>query len=242
MQNASVLVIADLHFPYHHKDALDFLAALAKRYQPDRVINIGDEADLHSVSYHEHNPDLPAPGDEYKAAKRYMSALYSMFPKLDLLDSNHGSLYNRRRITAGLPEVIFKPMDEIWGTPGWKWHADLRIKLSSGEHCYFHHGKSADVLKVSQAYGMSAVQGHYHELCGVQYWGAPGGLHFGAQTGALVDWHSMAMAYAKNNLKRPVLGSLIILDGLAFTVPMVLNSRGRWIKQLPRKLSYVKIR
>lgn len=260
MQNASVLVIGDLHFPYHHKDALDFIDALVRRYKPDHTIQIGDESDFHAVSYHDHDPDLPSPGDEFKLARKNMWDLRDIVGEnMDLLESNHGSLVQRKRLTAGLPAVAIRNYRDMWfaaherddgrimlpahprGLPKWNWHFDMKIELSSGELCYLHHGKLANTLRVSQSYGMSAIQGHFHELCSVAYWGTPTGLHFAAQTGCLVDWHSLAMAYAKNNLKRPVLGSLIILDGLAFVVPMILNNRGRWTRQLPRKLSYVKI-
>jgi hypothetical protein len=262
MSNASVLAIGDLHFPYHHKDALDFIHALVKTYKPDCTIQIGDETDQHAISYHEHDPDLPSPGDEFKLARKNMWDLRDIIgERVMFLESNHGSLVQRKRLTAGLPAIAIKGYRDIWfgehrdnedrlmlsgdprGLPrNWSWHFDIKLELCNREQVYFHHGKLANTLRVSQAYGMSAVQGHFHELFGVQYWGAPGGLHFAAQTGCLVDWHALAMAYAKNNLKRPVLGSLIILDGLAFTVPMVLNNKGRWIRQLPRKLQYVKIR
>ena len=55
----SVLVISDLHIPYHHKDAFAFLKAIKKEFKPDTVINIGDLLDFHAISMHEHNPDLP---------------------------------------------------------------------------------------------------------------------------------------------------------------------------------------
>lgn len=242
--NSSVLVIGDLHFPYHHKDALDFVAALCKRYTPDRIIQIGDETDGHSISFHDHDPDLDSPGPEFDRAERHLHDFRDVVgDRVDLLESNHGSLVWRKGLTAGLPKRVFKPMHEIWNLPKtWQWHFDIKLELCNGEQVYFHHGKTANVMRLSQAMGMSAIQGHYHELHGCNYWGTPGGLHFAAQTGCLIDWHSMAMAYAKNNLKRPVLGSLVILDGLAFTVPMVLGKTGRWIKTLPRKLNYVKIR
>lgn len=80
--------------------------------------------------------------------------------------------------------------------------------------------------------GMSAVQGHYHEKFGVQYWANSLGLYFAAQTGCLVDDHSLAMSYNNTNLKRPLIGCLIIIEGEARTIPMVLNKRGRWIGKL----------
>ena len=45
MKYKSVLVISDLHIPYHHPQAFDFLKALKAKYKPDHVVNIGDELD-----------------------------------------------------------------------------------------------------------------------------------------------------------------------------------------------------
>ena len=70
--NNSVLVISDLHIPYHHQDAFEFLKALKKKYKPDLIVNIGDELDHHAISMHEHNPDLMSAGDELKQSKEYV--------------------------------------------------------------------------------------------------------------------------------------------------------------------------
>jgi len=50
--------------------------------------------------------------------------------------------------------------------------------------------------------------------------------------GCLVDSHSLALAYNKNNLRRPVIGCAIIIDGIPQLIPMQLNKKGRWIKRL----------
>jgi len=42
----------------------------------------------------------------------------------------------------------------------------------------------------------------------------------------------LAMAYNKNNLKRPVIGCAVIIDGIPQLIPMVLNRKGRWVKKL----------
>jgi len=36
-----ILVISDLHIPYHHKDSIEFLKEIKKQYKPDFVVNIG---------------------------------------------------------------------------------------------------------------------------------------------------------------------------------------------------------
>ena len=64
MKYKSVLVISDLHIPYHHPDAFAFLKALKTKYKFDHIVNIGDELDQHAISMHEHNPDLYSAGHE----------------------------------------------------------------------------------------------------------------------------------------------------------------------------------
>lgn len=233
MSNARVLVIGDMHIPYNHPDTVAFLRAIKKKYRPDRVIQIGDEIDHHAISFHGADPDLMSPGYELQAAIKRLQPIYRLFPKMDLIESNHGSLVFRRAKAMGLSRSVFKSYREMIEAPrGWIWHFDLTIKLSDGSHCYFHHGKTADPLKLSQSMGMSSVQGHYHERFSVNYWGNSLGLYFQAFTGCLVNDNSLAMSYNNTNLKRPVIGSIIIIDGHPILLPMVLNKRGRWIGKL----------
>lgn len=230
----SIFVIGDPHLPYQHVDMFEFVKAIMRKYRPDRYICIGDEVDGHRISYHEPSPELPGPKDECDQAAELLGELHSIIPKMDILESNHGSLPIRKSITAGLPNRFIKTYNDAWGVgPGWRWQFELVVQTKLGP-VYFHHGKSANVLRTSQAMGMSAVQGHYHELFGAQYWGNPLALHFAAQTGCLVDWKSLAMAYGKNNLKRPVLGSLMILDGKPVPIPMHIGKNHRWDRTLIR--------
>lgn len=234
LKNFCILILGDKHFPFHHIDSFRFILGIKKKYKPDRVISVGDETDQHSWSFHEHNPMLPNPDEELTRAKSYIQKLHSIFPKMDILESNHGSLVYRKQVAAGLPRGVFKTYNEIYDIDnGWKWHRDLTIKMSDGMWLYLCHGKSADVLKTSQSMGMSCIQGHYHEKMSIQYWGNSLGLYFAAQTGCLVDDDSLAMEYNKTNLKRPVIGSMVVIDGIPKLLPMVLNKRGRWNGKVP---------
>ena len=47
--NKRILVISDMHIPYHHKDSIKFLAEIKKQFNPDKIINIGDSLDRKSV-------------------------------------------------------------------------------------------------------------------------------------------------------------------------------------------------
>ena len=233
MNNKSILVISDLHSPYMHQDAVAFLSALKKKYKPTRVILTGDEADFAAISFHDHDPDLDSPGKELQRAIDCLKPLYKLFPKAEVLESNHGSLVIRKALANGLSRKYFRGPGEILDAPkGWTWHFDITTKLPNGTHCYFHHSKGANVKKNSQSMGSSFVQGHHHETFEISYWGNPQHLLFGLTAGCLVDPDSLAMAYNKNNLRRPVIGCAVIVDSLPILCPMVLNKHGRWVGKL----------
>lgn len=233
MNNKVILVISDLHAPYMHKDAVRFLAAIKAKHKPTRVILTGDEADFAAISFHDHDPDLDSAGKELQKAVDCLKPLYKMFPKAEVLESNHGSLVFRKAVANGLSRKYFRTPREILQAPtGWSWHFDIYTTLPSGNKCYFHHSKGANVKKNSQAMGASFVQGHHHESFEISYWGNPEALHFGMTAGCLVDPDSLAMAYNKNNLKRPVIGTGIIIDGIPHLIPMVLSKGGRWTGKL----------
>lgn len=231
--NKRILIISDLHCPYEHKDAVKFLKAIKKKYKPTRVILSGDEADFHNISFHDADPDLDSAGVEVEKAVRALTPIYKLFPVAEVLESNHGSLVLRKALAHGLSKKFFKGPGEILNAPkGWTWHFDIVTKLPDGTPIYFHHSKGANVKKNSQAMGSSFVQGHHHESFEIQYWGNPHALLFGMTVGCLVDTHSLAMAYNKNNLRRPVIGCAVIIDSKPILIPMTLNSKGRWIGKL----------
>lgn len=224
--NSRVLIISDMHVPYHHPQSIQFLKSIKEKYNPTRIICIGDELDKHSLSYHEHDPDLPSAGDELKLGLKYIKELKKLFPVMDLLESNHGSLVYRKAKTGGIPRHYLKSYNDVLGVgDSWKWHFELIIKLPNGQNCYIHHGKSSEGIKLSQTMGMNSVQGHFHEKFKIDYWGNPVGLFWSMQVGCLVDDHSLAMSYNNANLRRPILGVGLIIDSLPVLEPMILNKK-----------------
>lgn len=212
--NSRILVISDMHIPYHHPNLIPFLTELKERYKPTRVICIGDELDKHAMSFHDSDPDLLSAGDELRASLPIIAQVYALFPVMDIIDSNHGSMVHRKAKHHGFPRAYIKSYNDVLEVgPGWKWHNDLTVTLPDGQKVYFHHGKSADGLKLSQTMGMSCVQGHYHEKFGINYWGNSLGLYFSMQVGCLIDDTNYAFAYNNVNLKRPVIGTGLIIDG-----------------------------
>lgn len=232
-RNKRILVIPDCHFPYEHPDALPFLAALKEKYKPTRIIHLGDEIDLHAISFHEVDPDLLSPGAELKLAVEKLKPLYRLFPEVDLMESNHGSRVYRKGLASGLPAAVFKSYGEIISAPkGWKWHRDLTLKLPNGQHVMFFHGKGSNALNQSKLIGMSTVNGHFHTQFSVNKWETHLGTNFAMVCGCLIDTKSKAFAYDSNNLLRPVLGAGLILDSQPHLVLMRRDGRGRWTGKL----------
>ncbi len=229
--NDRILTISDLHIPYHHLDAVEFLSHLKDKYKPTRIICMGDECDKHALSYHDSDPDLPSAGHELTAALPVIAQIRDMFPDMDILESNHGSLVWRKAKTHGIPRHYIKSYNDVLGVDDrWKWHFDMTIDLPTGMKCYFHHGKSANVLKLSQQMGMCAAQGHYHNDFKIHYWGNPTGLYWGLQTGCLISDSSYAFAYNNVNIQRPIIGTAVIIGGYPVLEPIILGTDGRWNK------------
>jgi len=228
--NSRILLISDLHVPYHHKDSIRFLQHLKDKYNPTRIICLGDEVDHLALSYHEKETEAPSAFDELKMALPVIKQVEQMFPVMDILDSNHGSLAYRKAKTAGIPKHYLKSYADVLQVgDGWKWHFDMVVDLPTGQKCYLHHGKSANITKTSQAMSMCSVAGHYHNTFKIEYWANPIGLYWGMQAGCLIDDRSFAFNYNNVNLHRPLIGTGLIIDGLPILEPMVLDLNGRWV-------------
>lgn len=221
--NSRILFISDMHIPYHHPNTIPFLKMLKERYNPTRVICLGDELDKHALSFHDSDPDLMSAGDELRAALPIIKQIEELFPVMDIIDSNHGSMVFRKSKAHGIPRHYLKSYNEVLQVgDGWQWVHDLTIDLPDGQKVYIHHGKSAEAIKTSQAMSMSHVCGHFHESFGVKYWANPNGLFFAMNSGCLIADDSYAFAYNNTNLKRPIIGTSLIIDGVPILEAMSL--------------------
>ena len=230
---SKILIISDLHEPYSHTDSFAFIEAIKKQYKPDRVVCIGDELDYHALSFHDSDPDLPSASKELELGLYKIKMIEKLFPKMDLLHSNHGSMVYRKRKHHGFPSLAVKDYADILGVDKqkWRWHDRLIIKDKYGEY-YFCHNMNKDPVKSSMSIGMNFVQGHYHTEFRIGYWSSPENLRFGMNVGCLIDKDSLAFAYSKVNIRRPVLGCGMIINGVPHLIPMILKRGNRWVRQL----------
>ena len=81
--------------------------------------------------------------------------------------------------------------------------------------------------------GCKFGQGPHHGVFDICYLGTPYSLNWGMTVGCLIDDASLAFAYNKNTLKRPIIGCGAILDGQPKLLPMILEKGGRWTGETP---------
>lgn len=224
----SVLFISDLHCPYNHPDSFEFLKAIKHHFKPDITVNVGDEVDGHSISFHDSDTSLPSADQELEMAIRDMEELKGIFPKMYILESNHGSLAYRKVKHHGIPIRHLKDLHELYNTPEWSWHHEVVLETHNG-FVTVVHGKTGAYNKLALEQGNSAVQGHYHQKFEITWVQSSMNTRFNMIVGCLIDQRSMAFAYGKNISKKPILGCGWLNElGEPALIRMKLDRHGRW--------------
>jgi len=231
----SILVIPDQHAPYHHPDFLDFLTLVKKTFEPDLVVNLGDEADYHAMSFHDSDPNLDSAGTELEKAKVFMQRLHSIFPNQLICHSNHGSMQYRRAKAHGIPVQMIKRYRDVLmpegGAPGWHWKYCWRVQTPTGT-VMFKHQSAGSILQDAAHNQCNLVVGHNHGNFSIEYASSSALLYWGMYSGCGIDKDSLAFAYGKHSRNKPIVGCSVILEGRPVLIPMIMDEDANWIGRL----------
>lgn len=229
---SAVLLIGDSHLPYEHPDYLEFCKAVSKKHKCELHIHMGDYEDQHAISFHDNISELFSAGDELELVIQKTQYWYKAFPKMRILDSNHGSLVYRRLKHAGIPIAHIKPLKDIYETKTWRWYEDVMLQTKLGD-VYLCHGKTTSYNKLAREIGCSAVQGHFHGKFEITWANSVAHERFNMFVGCGISRRSMAFAYGKNNIPQPILGCGVInKNGYPILEKMKLDKRDRWTGEL----------
>lgn len=110
-----VLVISDLHLPYHNIESVTLALQTGKKRKADTVLINGDLIDFHCLSRFEKDPEARSFKDERAIAKEFLRRLRSLFPKARIVfkEGNHDARL-RSYIMANAP-LIYD--ENIMGIP-----------------------------------------------------------------------------------------------------------------------------
>lgn len=225
----TVLLWGDLHAPFHHPDALAFLAWVKKKFKPTKVICMGDELDFHSVSFHQSDPDGYSPGHEMRRAIDTLKPFYKLFPEVMVCHSNHTARPFRKAFASGIPAQAFKSMRDMLEAPkGWEWRDKWQCDGFWAEHGEGVSGQNAG-LKAADANMACTAVGHLHSWSGVNYAANAETLYWGLVVPSLIDRKAYAFAYGKHMKRKPIIGCAVVDRGIPHVVPLLLDKTGRWV-------------
>lgn len=106
---STILVLSDVHIPYHDEEAVGAAVAYAKRHvKPDVILLNGDIADFYSISRWEQNPSKRDLLDEIEHVRDFLGWLRLEFPKAKMVYKlgNHDERWDK---------YIANKASDLWG-------------------------------------------------------------------------------------------------------------------------------
>lgn len=208
----NTLIIPDLHFPAQHPKTFSFLRDVIKEYKPNKCIQMGDIVDLHSISVHEKESELPSAKDELTQAVDCIDKLVDtvmLIPEVYVCLGNHDTRVFKMANRIGIPRDFIKSFSDIYGLPeDWKVGFEHIV-----DNVYYTHGKSAAPCVLSRAMGMSTVEGHFHSVADLTYYQTPNKRLWSMHCGTLSDDKHMSMSYGITNIRKSVNCCCMLIDG-----------------------------
>jgi predicted phosphodiesterase len=234
MRMKRLLILSDVHLPFQHPQAFEFLQKVKKDVRPDHVISVGDIIDLASVQVSRpSDPNIDSPIFELEKARKEIKILEKIFPKMQICWGNHDLRLLRKAELVGIPRSMLRDINSILEVKAkWTWHDKIIITLPNGQQVYFTHNFKRNAMSSSKELGVSFCQGHFHTALSCEFWSSPTALNFALNVGCLINPKAEAFRYQKNFLKRPILGCAAIIDSSPRLYSMLLNSNGKWLGKL----------
>lgn len=228
----NTLFVSDLHFPFAHPDALEFLVEIQRTFKLTRVVCLGDIIDWHGLSRFMRDPRLPSVKSEYEKAIVGISRFFNVFYDGDYIVGNHDHRPHARALEANVPDFLMKDMRQILNIPKeWAIHEN---DLWLDENTIVRHGDglATDAIRTAIQCGKSIIIGDKHTRLQVQWHQSDYNTVFGMNCACLVDPKSQAFAYGKKSIRQPVIGTGIMVGGMPMVIKMALDKSGRWTGKL----------
>ena len=117
----NILLISDLHIPYHDIDAVTIALEYGVKNKVNTIFINGDLIDLHKISKFQSDPNKRSIKQEFDATKQFLRVLRQLFPTQEIywLKGNHCSR---------MEKYLLQKAQEIWDDP--YFHLEERLRLN----------------------------------------------------------------------------------------------------------------
>ena len=217
--NRPICIHPDVHAPYNHPDAIEFFRWVQDwRGCQERVVNVGDLADFHSMSRFNSETDALNATVEYERFLEFADEYSKAFPVGDMVLGNHDTIPQRQMKELGLLTSILKVDNELYGLPDtWNIHPLYHVIDPDGWNILVEHGIGSSgkygCANTAKEKRCSYVQGHTHSAAAVIYSTNHESTIFGMNVGCCVDSSSLAMRYGKYGTRKGVLACGVVYGG-----------------------------
>ena len=221
MFKLKTLVIPDVHVPFHCREAEKKIHAIIRKHKPNRIVFLGDVADLHALTVHRQNPHWQDRLEiELEETTAYLSRIRKVAKgrcQITYIKGNHEDRWDRmvqgrlpamRLVGWSLPSALnLKDLDIEWiYDSGQK---PVRINAGGGAKVRLMHGHeikggsafpARHALKMAQLLGENLIIGHTHRFGVMAFTQAKSSKDFFAcELGLVADKNKAGMRYAFPN-------------------------------------------
>lgn len=213
LKASRLLLLSDIHVPYHSIEALTATFNFAKKEKPDAILLNGDTLDFFGLSKFCKDPRKRSFADELNAFKSLIEVIQKTFPgaKLYFKMGNHEEryfhfLWMKAKELVGVPEFELENIIKARAN-GITIISDKRIISANGLNIiHGHEFASGFFSPVNVARGLflrgktSAIQGHNHQTSEHTESDMNGKITTTWSTGCLCELHPEYMPINKWNL------------------------------------------
>jgi predicted phosphodiesterase len=201
-----VLILSDIHLPYHDIDAITVAFNWAKKEKPDAILLNGDLLDFHSLSRYVKNPKMRDFAAEIDTFKHFFEVLSKVFEcKIHYKLGNHCERYEhflfmKAHELVGVEEFDFENIIKARAN-GINVIKDKRI-VKCGNlnvfhgHEFFGSGGEHIAKGLWSKTGTSSLQGHNHRTQEYSYKNVDGKMYTTFASGCLCE---LQPAYMPHN-------------------------------------------
>lgn len=146
----NVLLLSDLHIPYHDIEAITIALDYGVKNNINTVFINGDLIDNHKVSRFQSDPSKRDPKEEFAATKDFLKTLRKTFPTASIywLKGNHCIRWER---------YLLEKVKEIWDDP--YFHLEQRLALNDEKVILLDDKVLVKIGKLSVTHGHHIFKG-----------------------------------------------------------------------------------